>query len=43
MLSSSKLNADLKFIGGTSREGRLTFSNIEHACIINKSISGLKE
>ena len=43
MLSSSKNNADLKFIGGTEREGRLTFSNINNGVITFKSTTGLKE
>lgn len=42
MLKASKTNVNLKDIGLTEREGRITFSNIEHATIINKSVTGLR-
>lgn len=42
MLKASKTNVNLKDIGLTEREGRITFSNIGHATIINKSVTGLR-
>lgn len=43
MLSAGKTNSDLKDIGLTDREGRIIFSNVEHGCIIFKSVTGIWE